>query len=107
MNIESLYEKLIEAVRARPVDDGAPYGFEQRIMARLRELPQVDLATLWGRSLWRAAIPFACAALAITIWTQTHKPTTPAPAYVEARLSELDEVLLAPLVDLETQGASW
>jgi len=107
MNIESLYEKLIGTVRSRPADDRVPYRFEQRIMARLRELPQIDLATLWGRSLWRAAIPFAGVALAIAIWTQTHAPTAPAPTYAGAHLSELDEVLLAPLVDLETEGASW
>jgi hypothetical protein len=107
MNIESLYQKLIEAVRSRPADDRAPYAFEQRIMARLRELPQIDLATLWGRSLWRAAIPFACVALAITIWTQANAPTAPAPVYAEAQLTELDEVLLAPLVNLEAEDASW
>ena len=82
-------------------------NFEQRIMARLRELPRIDLAALWGRNLWRAAVPFACVALAIAVWTQTNKPTAPAPTYAEAQLTELDEVLLAPLAHFETEDASW
>lgn len=107
MNIEQLYQKLIETVRSRPGDERTPLAFEQRIMARLRELPRVDLASLWGRSLWRAAIPFACVALAIAIWTQSQAPAESAPVYAEAQLTELDEVLLAPLVELETEDASW
>lgn len=107
MNIEQLYRRVIETVRSQPPNDRVPYAFEQRVMARLRELPQIDLATLWGRNLWRAAIPFACVAVAITIWTQANAPTSPAPAYAEARLSELDEVLLAPLANLESEDTSW
>ena len=107
MNIEQLYQKLVEAVRSRPADDRVPYAFEQRVMARLRELPQVDLAAMWGRNLWRAAVPFACVALAIAVWTRSQAPVSPAPSPAGAQVAGLDDVLLAPLVTLETKVASW
>jgi hypothetical protein len=107
MNIEQLYRKLIESARSRPADDRVPYAFEGRVMARLKDLPKVDLATLWGRHLWRAAVPFACVALAITLWTRGHEPAPPAPVHAEAHLTALDEVLLAPIAELGLEEATW
>jgi hypothetical protein len=40
-----------------------PYGFEQRIMARLAERSAPDAWTFWGQGLGRAAI--ACAAVSL------------------------------------------
>ena len=58
-------QKLLAAARANPPADRVPYKFEQRIMARLKEQPALDLAALWARALWRAVAP--CAVVAVLI----------------------------------------
>lgn len=57
MNLESLQKKLLAAARATPADDRVPYAFEKRILARLAAPPAADVAALWARALWRAAVP--------------------------------------------------
>ncbi len=107
MKMEQLYQRLIEAVCSQPADERTPYAFEQRIMARLRALPTVDPARLWGRVLWRASIPFAALALALAVWTRVLAPAPPVDMRAEVGLSELDQIVLAPLAGLSEGEESW
>ncbi len=65
----ALEKKLIRAARAAVVEDRVPYAFEKRIMARLAATAPLDLLGLWGRALWRAAIPCIVTALLLGVWT--------------------------------------
>jgi hypothetical protein len=52
----------------RPDTSRAQYGFESRLMARLRERRQPDPASLWATVSWRM-IPFLAAGMiALTLW---------------------------------------
>ena len=68
MNSDHLARKLIAAARDDLAPDAVPYAFEQRITARLRARPAMDLAGLWSRALWRAAIPCLAIPLMLGYW---------------------------------------
>ncbi len=68
MNLDELQRKLIAAARAHPPSDRVPYAFEQRILARVRNLPGHDVWTLWARSLWRAATPCVAVMVLLLAW---------------------------------------
>jgi hypothetical protein len=80
MNLESLQKKLLAAARTTPPDDRVPYAFEQRILARLATQPATDVAALWARALWRAAVPcVAVTVLLVTLnftWVSTDTAST-------------------------------
>jgi len=72
MNLEHLQRKLFAAARAAAPEEGMPYAFEQRILARLEGKSAVDISALWARALWRAAVPcvvvtILLAALSLTV----------------------------------------
>jgi hypothetical protein len=69
MNLDKLHEKLILAARANPPSERVPYAFEQRILARLKAQPVLDLGTLWARALWRAAATCIAISLLCGAWT--------------------------------------
>jgi len=69
MNLTALEKKLIAAARVSQPVDRVPYAFEKRIMARLAEAGPLDALSLWGRALWRAAIPCVAVALFLGIWS--------------------------------------
>jgi hypothetical protein len=69
MNLDQLMSKLLRAARAEPPSGDAPYAFEKRIMARLRDLNLPDPWSLWARQLWRAATPCFAVMLALSLWT--------------------------------------
>jgi hypothetical protein len=69
MNIDHLRQKLLGAVRANPPSDAVPYAFEKRIMARVAELPAVDVWSVWNRVLWKAAAPCVALTLLLGCWT--------------------------------------
>jgi hypothetical protein len=68
MNANQLQEKLIRAARRNPPSDAVPYAFEKRIMARLQSATAPDAWTIWGRSLWRAAISCSAVAVVCGVW---------------------------------------
>jgi hypothetical protein len=68
MKTIDLEKKLFAAARALPPRDEVPYAFEKRIMARISKEPLVDVWTLWGRLLWRAAVACVGITLALTVW---------------------------------------
>lgn len=65
MKLAELEKKLLTAARKLPVDDRVPYGFEHRIMARLRERHAPEGWALWARWLWQATVP--CVALTVLL----------------------------------------
>ena len=102
MNLDQLQHKLIAAARAHPPADAVPYAFEQRILARLRELPAVDARTLWARSLWRAATPCLAVMMLLLAWflltPAIHSSTTD-------MSQELENTVLAAAADQEVPSA--
>ena len=75
MNLESLQKKLLAAARGNPPSDRVPYAFEKRIMARLQSQPMADIAGLWARALWRAAVPCMAVTVMIAVWSSTNTDT--------------------------------
>ena len=64
-----LERKLIAVAKATPPSDAVPYAFEQRIMARIRQMPVPDAWADWARALWRAAAPCVAVAVVFSVWT--------------------------------------
>jgi hypothetical protein len=93
MNLAELERKLIAAARATPPSDAVPYAFEQRIMARLRERPTLDVGALWARSLWRAA--FSCVAVVLMLGAFTW--IAPAGHATPSLDQEFEAAILAPV----------
>ena len=69
MKIDQLQTKLLAAARADQPSDRVPYGFEKRILARLKESSGLDAWAYWGQMLWRATAPCAAVMIALSVWT--------------------------------------
>ena|SRR5688500_1135576 len=59
---------LFSLARRPPPDVRVPYGFEQRIMHRLRRSASADPWALWALGLWRAVAPSLGIALLLSAW---------------------------------------
>lgn len=68
MNEMELHKKLIAAARAHLPGDHVPYAFEKRILALISARSPTDVAALWVRGLWQAAISCAVIALLCGVW---------------------------------------
>ena len=55
MKTEQLYQKLINAAKSAPPSTEVPFGFEHRVLARLRAGFRMDPWLVWSGQLWRAA----------------------------------------------------
>jgi hypothetical protein len=75
MNLNELQRKLLAAGRSNPPGDTVPYGFQTRVMARLRSRALPDGWTGWGRGLWQAAVPCLGIMLLIGAWSYLATPT--------------------------------
>ena len=69
MNLHELERKLWAAARKNPPSDAAPYAFEKRVMAHLRDLKPLNSWALWGRPLWLAAASCAAVMLLVGTWS--------------------------------------
>ena len=98
MNLECLQQKLIAAARACPPADHVPYAFEKRIRAHLAALQPVDVAALWSRALWRAAVPCLAITLLLAPWSFAPSPTA---APTEDLSQQFEQTLLAAADQLE------
>ncbi len=57
MNLNQLQSTLMASARRNPPSDSVPFGFETRVMARVRDASAaVDLLADWTRGFWRAAV---------------------------------------------------
>jgi hypothetical protein len=92
MESSQLERKLLAAAKAHPPSDAVPYAFEQRIMARLRQVPVPDAWAAWAGALWRAAAPCVAVAILFGVWSAF----TPEPATASTDLSQqLEQTVLA------------
>jgi len=71
MNLAELQKKLIAAARKSPPDDRVPYGFEQRLVARLTAAPRPDEWSLWTRALWYGAGACVAFSVCLSVWSCT------------------------------------
>lgn len=101
MQLESLRQKLIAAARAHPPGEGAPVAFEQRILARLRALPEADPLAHWVAGLWRATVP--CVAVMVFLCAVNFL-YAPAIAPAESQGDDLETVLTQPFHE---SGDTW
>ena len=101
MHLEPLQKKLIAAACAHPPTDRVPYAFEQRIRAQLAALPPIDLAALWARALWRAALPCVVITILLAAWSFAAAPVT---TTTENLSQKFEQTLLAAADQLE---ATW
>jgi hypothetical protein len=86
-------ESLFALARARRAKTSAmEYGFETRLMARLRA--QKEPVPIWGMMAWRMMPFFAACALALTVWQ----------AQV---VSEADDAAQAAAINNPTALDSW
>ncbi|KAB2655693.1 MAG: hypothetical protein DVB32_08620 [Verrucomicrobia bacterium] len=69
MKAQDHLNQLVRLARKIPVDSRVPYAFEKRIMARLPKVQLPDLWTLWGRMLWRSAVPCLGVMILATAWS--------------------------------------
>ncbi len=98
-----IYERLIRAARKLPENEQAPYAFEKRIMAQLRDVKPVDNVAMWALGLWKAAVPCVAVMLLITTWA-TLSTSAEANTSSESLASELQLTMTQPLEALEQ---SW
>jgi hypothetical protein len=56
------------ARQCRPDTSRAEFGFETRLMARLRERRQPDSLSLWSVVTWRMVPFFGACAVALALW---------------------------------------
>jgi len=67
----SQLDALFARARAhRPDTSRAEYGFETRLLARLRESRASVTASLWSIMAWRLAPFFAVAVLTLAVWQE-------------------------------------
>lgn len=80
MESSQLERKLLAAAKAHLPSDAVPYAFEQRIMARLRQMPVPDAWADWAGALWRATAPCVAVAILLGVWSaltpESVAPTT-------------------------------
>lgn len=104
MNTEELRKKLLAAARVNPPSDHVPLAFEKRILANLAAKPAPDIAALWARALWRAAVP--CVAVTVLFGAFSFMPTsTPTNLTNEEDLSQTFEQTL--LASSDQQEELW
>ncbi|MBN9689057.1 MAG: hypothetical protein J0M24_02370 [Verrucomicrobia bacterium] len=65
MNLDPVLNSLLESARRQKPSDRVPYAFEQRVMARVRDLRPPDRLSLWTVGLWRAALSSVAVAVVL------------------------------------------
>lgn len=100
MRLELLHKKLIAAARADQPREDAPYAFEKRVMARVRQAPALpDAAVAFSIALWRAAAPCLVIMTAMAAWVYFEENT------VQAGFEpDLEQTMLAAV---ENTGDTW
>jgi len=107
MKLEQLQEKLFAAARAHPPGDRVPYAFENRVLARLKESPTLDVAALWARALWRAAAACVAFALLLGVWSLIgahNNPVNSAAADNGEFSQHFEQTMLAAVNETESEG---
>src|SRR5262245_31523716 len=102
MNLDGLVNSLLANARRQSPSDHVPYAFEQRIMARLRELRPNDRLTVWTAGLWRAALS-SIAVAAVLIGVDAMAPDNDQEALTPDQL----EAAVVASVDPVSEMGNW
>ena len=96
--IEDILAKML-AESGEVSDDRVPYAFEKRVMAHIKETPQVPLNTWaqWSQGLWRAVIPCFAVMILVAVWINSsstdNQPTEPSPSELIAQSTSTEDEL--------------
>ena len=89
-----------------------PYAFEKRVMAHIKETPQlaVNIWAQWSQALWRATIPCFAVMVLLAVWTGSNstgnQPTQPmAPRLVVQSDPAEDELETIVMLAIDSAGA--
>ena len=80
--IDDILGKMLAETRGIDVSR-VPYAFEKRVMAHIKETPQlaVNIWAQWSQALWRATIPCFAVMVLLAVWTGSNstgnQPTQP------------------------------
>ncbi len=107
MDLLTLQEKLMAAARVQSPSEDVPYGFETRVLARLRAATALDHCGLWAQALWRAVAP--CVLIMVLLGTLSFLVPNSAPAaWPAGDLSQdLENTLLAAADQDSTTDSTW
>ena len=100
---KDIYERLTRAARKLPENEQAPYAFEKRIMAQIRDIKPIDNVAMWALGLWKAAVPCIAIMLLTTTWA-IFSTSADAGTSSDSLASELQLTMTQPLQALEE---SW
>ena len=77
--IDKILEKMLTASR-KVANDRVPYAFEKRVMAHIKDTPQMTLSmwVQWSQGLWRSVIPCVAIMILVAVWTNTRSTSNQA-----------------------------
>jgi len=108
--IDDILGKMLTETREINVDR-VPYAFEKRVMAHIKETPQlaVNVWAQWSQSLWRAAIPCFAVMVLFAVWTGSNstgnQPTQPmAPKLIVQSDPAEDELEAIVMLAIDSTG---
>jgi hypothetical protein len=67
MNVDDLQKQLFAAAKTIKPSQDVPFGFEHRVIARIKSMAAPDNYAAWARALWRAAGPCVAVALILAV----------------------------------------
>ncbi len=95
------------AARAQSSSDEVPYGFETRVLARLKAATALDHCGLWAQALWRAVAPCVVIMVllgALSFWVPN---STSASSPAGDLSQDLENTLLAAADQDSTTDSTW
>jgi len=98
--IDDILGKMLAETRGIDVSR-VPYAFEKRVMAHIKETPQlaVNIWAQWSQALWRATIPCFAVMVLLAVWTGSNstgnQPIEPNPSAVIVQSDPAEEELTA------------
>ena len=108
--IDDILGKMLTETREINVDR-VPYSFEKRVMAHIKETPQlaVNVWAQWSQSLWRTAIPCFAVMVLLAVWTGSNstgnQPTQPmAPKLIVQSDPAEDELETIVMLAIDSAG---
>jgi hypothetical protein len=108
--IDDILGKILAETREINVDR-VPYAFEKRVMAHIKETPQlaVNIWAQWSQALWRATIPCFAVMVLLAVWTGSNstgnQPTQPmAPRLVVQSDPAEDELETIVMLAIDSAG---
>ena len=108
--IDDILGKMLTETREINVDR-VPYAFEKRVMAHIKETPQlaINVWAQWSQALWRATIPCFAVMVLLAVWTGSNstgnQPTQPmAPKLIVQSDPAEDELEAIVMLAIDSTG---